>query len=174
MNANDAVATPTEAMQRAFARLVTSSQARARFAADPHAEAPELAAMPPQHVDYYARGLVAKRFAEVRRLLPHVARAAGLADRFRAHVDAFAPGGHGRHRSDALAFARTLERAGVRGARIDRLALEASRGGRFAALAFAHGRAHVWLRIAPGAPLYSRSLELAGPQRATRSAKPIS
>ncbi|GAC1495458.1 MAG: hypothetical protein NVS1B2_14010 [Vulcanimicrobiaceae bacterium] len=96
-------------MQIAFARIATDATARSRFACDPNAECEALAALEPRYVEYVARSLVEKRLHEVRRLLPHAAREPGFAARFRTFARDHACGGAGRHRADALAFARVLE-----------------------------------------------------------------
>lgn len=151
MSARFAATTVTDEMQIEFARLVTSPAARTRFANAPSEEAPALADLSSQSVTYYANALLAKRLHEIRRLLPSIGRRGDLRARFAAHAMGFAPGGHGRHREDAIAFARTLGDD----ARLDRLALEATRGDRFGALAIAHGHLSWWFRPWKHARLWS-------------------
>ncbi|GAC1450844.1 MAG: hypothetical protein PVSMB8_10120 [Vulcanimicrobiaceae bacterium] len=139
-------------MQIAFARIATDATARARFACDPNAECEALAALEPRYVEYVARSLVEKRLHEVRRLLPHAAREPGFAARFRTFARDHACGGAGRHRADALAFARVLETTSSQ-ARVDRLDLQARCGGRFAAVAIVSGTLTWWWRPTPTARL---------------------
>lgn len=147
--------TPTDAMQIAFARLVSDAAARARFACDPQADGEALAALAPRYVDGFASGVLAKRYHEVRRLLPRCAQTPTFRAAFIAYASRNPMGGLERHRHDAIAFARAL---GTSLARFERLALEAASGERFVRLTVAQKRLWWWFRARRGGTLHAGSL----------------
>ena len=131
-------------MQIEFARLSGDADARERFERDPFAESAILEGVAPLAIRRYAEGVLAKRFREVRALLP-TTRAAWFHAAFARYAARNPIGGFDRHRADAIAFAREL---GMPAARVDVLALRASVGGRrFFAIAIAGRRIAWWLRV---------------------------
>jgi hypothetical protein len=111
-----------ESVERALARLYTDAALRERFYAAPEPTAAELGldaadlgrvlAVDRERVELFAESLVAKRFGEVRQLLPRALAAFGeaaLGERFAAFARDFLPEGVHKHRADALAFAAALE-----------------------------------------------------------------
>lgn len=75
-----------------------------------------LAALEPDQLEAQAQTLIAKRWSEVRRMLPRTFAAVGLAaDLFAEYAASHWPTGHQRHRLDAAAFVGFLRQRGVWG-----------------------------------------------------------
>lgn len=118
---------PERDVASVLARLLSSGAERRAFAAsraawldaagaDASAHA-VLLAMDAAALEVQAKGLIAKRRAEVRKLLPRAAKLLGEAysDYFDAYAEEHWPEGHRRHLRDALCFAETLANSGVVG-----------------------------------------------------------
>lgn len=109
-------------LQQALARLYTDHDLRARFLERgdnvalcqllTEQQREQLSAISPQRVDDFAKCLIGKRRAHVRRLLPWTCDALQqqLFPLFFKHATTFQPKEVGRHRDDALAFVRFLRR----------------------------------------------------------------
>jgi hypothetical protein len=121
-------------LQRALARLSTDAALREQFLADPEAASlalglppgsgEELARLPAQPLDSFARSLIHKRMGDVGKLLPHTRRALG--ERFGALFLEYArgtagstavgrlPDGPRKFQEDAIAFAAFLQQVAGR------------------------------------------------------------
>ena len=73
-------------MQIAFARLAGDAAARARFASAPYEESVALFALEPRMLESFATGVLAKRYHEVRQLLPGCARSSDFRARFATYA----------------------------------------------------------------------------------------
>jgi len=111
--------------QALLARLFTDARLRREFAADPvgvarrfgfaEKDARRFAAIDKGAVERFAEGLLGKRALDARKAMPLTARALG-ASYDRLFLEAIeGPPSPGRHRADALAFARRLAALAARG-----------------------------------------------------------
>ena len=120
----------------ALGRLLSDRALRSAFAANPGQVARVFAlsgrdadlfvAMDPAALEQQAQALLAKRRAEVARVIPQSWRLLGASApaRFDDHASACWPSGHLRHPQDALAFLRFLARHGLPHDRMEALRLD--------------------------------------------------
>jgi hypothetical protein len=123
--------------QNVLARLYTDAEFRERFLRAPGATGAR-AGLPPAEAEQlagegdrlrlYARSLQHKRAGEVGRLLPLTRRLLGTSFRglFLEYADTFVPNGLGKHREDALRFARFLAGCALPARAIDLARYEAT------------------------------------------------